>query len=79
MWSEPHKFRSFELHRRNLYKPEVITFDELLASAEWQVAQLDEHDTAQEERRDEDDPWGSAADPWGGPPAAVQRSDEPPF
>lgn len=73
------KFRSFELHRRNLYEPEVVTFDELLARAEWQVAQLDEHDTAQEERQDEDDPWGSAADPWGGPPAAVQRSDEPPF
>ena len=35
------KFRSFELHRRNLYEPEVVTFDELLARAEWQVSQLD--------------------------------------
>jgi Domain of unknown function (DUF4263) len=33
----PAKFRSFELYRRNLYEPEVITFDELLARAEWHV------------------------------------------
>jgi hypothetical protein len=32
------KFRSLELYRRNLYEPEVITFDELLARAEWHVA-----------------------------------------
>jgi hypothetical protein len=31
------KFKSFELYRRNLYEPEVITFDELLARAEWHV------------------------------------------
>jgi len=31
------KFQSFELYRRNLYEPEVITFDELLARAEWHV------------------------------------------
>jgi hypothetical protein len=31
------KFRSFELYRRNLAEPEVITFDELLARAEWHV------------------------------------------
>ncbi|WP_241011306.1 Shedu immune nuclease family protein [Mycobacterium camsae] len=29
------KFRSFELFRRNLHEPEVITFDELVARAEW--------------------------------------------
>ena len=29
--------RSFEVYRRNLYEPEVITFDEVLARAEWQV------------------------------------------
>jgi hypothetical protein len=33
----PAKFRSFELYRRNLYEPEIITFDELLARAEWHV------------------------------------------
>jgi hypothetical protein len=32
------KLRSFELYRRNLYEPEVVTFDELLARAEWHVA-----------------------------------------
>jgi hypothetical protein len=32
------KFRSFELYRRNLAEPEIITFDELLARAEWHVA-----------------------------------------
>ena len=31
------KHRSFELYRRNLYEPEIITFDELLARAEWNV------------------------------------------
>jgi hypothetical protein len=36
------KFRSFELYRRNLYEPEIITFDELLARAEWHVT-LAEH------------------------------------
>lgn len=33
----PDKFRSFELFRRNLHEPEVITFDELVARAEWHV------------------------------------------
>lgn len=31
------KVRSFELFRRNLQEPDVITFDELLARAEWHV------------------------------------------
>jgi hypothetical protein len=34
----PGRFSSFELYRRNLYEPEVLTFDELLARAEWHVA-----------------------------------------
>ncbi|GAA1456571.1 Shedu immune nuclease family protein [Williamsia maris] len=33
----PGKVRSFELFRRNLHEPEVITFDELVARAEWHV------------------------------------------
>ena len=33
----PDKVRSFELFRRNLHDPEVITFDELVARAEWHV------------------------------------------
>lgn len=33
----PSKYRSFELFRRNIYEPEVLTFDELLARAEWHV------------------------------------------
>jgi hypothetical protein len=33
----PEKFRSFELFRRNLHEPDVITFDELVARAEWHV------------------------------------------
>jgi hypothetical protein len=36
------KYESFELYRRNLYEPEIITFDELLARAEWHVEILDE-------------------------------------
>lgn len=35
------KYESFELYRRNLYEPEVVTFDELLARAEWHVTLLD--------------------------------------
>ncbi len=31
------RYQSFELYRRNLYEPEIITFDELLARAEWHV------------------------------------------
>jgi hypothetical protein len=34
----PDKYRSFELYRRHLVEPEVITFDELLARAEWHVS-----------------------------------------
>jgi hypothetical protein len=35
------RFRSFELYRRNLEGPEVITFDELLAKAEYLVEAAD--------------------------------------
>lgn len=37
----PDKVRSFELFRRNLVEPEVLTFDELLARAEWHVEQAE--------------------------------------
>jgi len=44
----PDKVRSFELFRRNLYEPEVITFDELVARAEWHVeAAADEAGTGE--------------------------------
>lgn len=33
----PDKVRSFELFRRHLHAPEVITFDELVARAEWHI------------------------------------------
>jgi hypothetical protein len=32
------KHRSFELYRRNLYEPEIVTYDELLARAEWHIS-----------------------------------------
>lgn len=35
------KLRSFELYRRNLYEPEIMTFDELLARAEWHLAEAE--------------------------------------
>jgi hypothetical protein len=41
------RLRSFELYRRNLYEPEILTFDELLARAEWHVA-LSEGERAQD-------------------------------
>ncbi|WP_243769763.1 Shedu immune nuclease family protein [Amycolatopsis acidicola] len=31
------RIRSFELYRRQLHEPEIVTFDELLARAEWHV------------------------------------------
>jgi hypothetical protein len=78
----PDKFRSFELFRRNLHEPEVITFDELLVRAEWHVessAQASaagaDHQavgappTATEDTDGDDlDPLATATtDPWGGP------------
>lgn len=36
------KYESFELYRRNLYEPEILTFDELLARAEWHVEAADQ-------------------------------------
>jgi len=50
------KQRSFELYRRNLYEPEVITFDELLARAEWHVA-VAERDDGTEDDGTEEVPW----------------------
>ncbi|WP_022923619.1 Shedu immune nuclease family protein [Serinicoccus marinus] len=44
----PDKVRSFELFRRNLQEPEVITFDELLARAEWHVQVAEELSNADE-------------------------------
>ncbi len=35
------RVRSFELFRRNLNEPEVITFDELVARAEWHLAEAE--------------------------------------
>lgn len=47
----PDKIRSFELYRRGLQEPEVVTFDELLARAEWVV------EAAAEEAEDRADDW----------------------
>lgn len=35
------KLRSFELYRRNLYEPEILTFDELLKRAEWTLGEVE--------------------------------------
>ena len=43
----PGRFSSFELYRRNLHEPEVLTFDELLARAEWHVALAESEQAAQ--------------------------------
>ncbi len=36
----PERIRSFELFRRNTWAPEIVTFDELLARAEWMANRL---------------------------------------
>jgi hypothetical protein len=38
----PERIRSFELFRRNLDMPEIVTFDELLARADWVVGSDEE-------------------------------------
>ncbi len=68
----PDKVRSFELFRRNLHQPEIITFDEMVARAEWHietVAQSSGNDAPKE--KELDDPWAEVEDPW--------ARDEPPF
>lgn len=68
----PDKVRSFELFRRNLHEPEVITFDELVARAEWHIeAATQEADRDEPEAPLDSDPWGATPDPW--------VTDEPPF
>lgn len=68
----PDKVRSFELFRRNLHEPEVITFDELVARAEWHVEAAAQHaDADGAESLEVTDPWVPAPDPWG--------TDESPF
>ncbi|PQM75804.1 Shedu immune nuclease family protein [Corynebacterium sp. J010B-136] len=37
------KYQSFEIFRRSIQEPEIITFDELLARAEWHVRLSEEH------------------------------------
>ncbi len=51
------KHQSFELYRRNLYEPEIITFDELLARAEWHVAVAEQGDENHDAVGDADMPW----------------------
>lgn len=65
------KFRSFELHRRNLYEPEVLTFDEVLTRAEWQVSRLGEGSLA------DDAHVGEFYDPWAADESGQAPSHDP--
>lgn len=70
----PDKVRSFELFRRNLQQPEVITFDELVARAEWHIETAVQGSAGNEvQPQGTDDPWATGEDPWA---AGV---DGPPF
>ena len=68
----PDKVRSFELFRRNLHEPEVITFDELVARAEWHI-EAAAHGSASDELPSQKpgDPCAAAEDPWGRRRAAL--------
>lgn len=74
------KFQCFELYRRNLYEPEIITFDELLARAQWHVnAACQKPENADLPRRD---PRPSpvvlpADDPWSTPETTARTSGDP--
>jgi hypothetical protein len=74
------KVHSFELFRRNLHEPEIITFDELFARAEWHVKLAEKQASGEHvvEAQDDDGPEAEAAavqpaetslasstDPWG--------------
>jgi hypothetical protein len=56
------------LFRRNLHEPEVITFDELVARAEWHVEAATSAAEAEPEAcagwARAADPWQGSADPW---------------
>jgi len=65
------KVRSFELFRRNLHEPEVITVGELVARAEWHVeaaasasVEGERPDSAEEDWPGADESWQGHADPW---------------
>lgn len=66
------KVRSFELYRRQLAEPEIITFDELLARAEWSVSLAEQATDA-----DEDPPPVSAPCQEEQPEAYPWDGDEP--
>jgi len=70
----PDNVRSFELFRRSLYEPEVITFDELVARAEWHI-EAAASDSASDDLSPQrtDNPWVSGEDPW------AADVDESPF
>jgi len=51
------KVHSFELFRRNVVQPEIITFDELLARAEWHVKLAEEQAQSQASEAYEVDDW----------------------
>jgi hypothetical protein len=70
----PDKVRSFELFRRSLYEPEVITFDELVARAEWHIEAAASDSTSDDlSPQRTDDAWVSGEDPW------AADVDESPF
>lgn len=86
------KVHSFELFRRNLHEPEVITFDELLARAEWHVKLAEEQAAVRQEVESQDGPesqapagqtveapHASSIDPWGSasPGSATAQSSDP--
>lgn len=59
----PEKIRCFELFRRNLVEPEVVTYDELLARAEWLVDTHTDAETGASGLDQEDWSWpGSGED-----------------
>jgi hypothetical protein len=51
----PEKARSFELYRTGLRDPEVVTFDELLARAEWVVQTEEAQETGDRDDEPEDE------------------------
>ncbi len=63
------KVHSFELFRRNLTHPEVITFDELLARAEWHVKLAEDQEDFEESRAEAPATTATGAgEPWSEPP-----------
>jgi hypothetical protein len=89
-FEEPHypdKIRSFDVFRNSITTPEIVTFDELLARAEWMTERGTEKADGGGENAQEQpsvaaavaDPWPSSSSATSWPGSWATSPDEVPF